>query len=572
MPLQYVKDSRRLTGRTILLERPGAVLEVEPPGVLARRMIARWQREARKLCDAIGWRREAIAARWFAPTAHLALTAPIDQLLAATLVAEWAWELTLTALTGHRTLVFDAIVERLTRRLERNAQSALVRFHREALRRRAQLLIGDRDLSIGEGSEAEVYAFDAVPSDPGAIDWARKRHRLPTALVTGTNGKTTTVRLLARMCAEAGFRTGFCCTDSVEVAGEVLDRDDYSGPGGTRKVLRHPHTEAAVLEVARGGLLRRGLGVRDAEVAIVTNVADDHLHDMGVHTLKQMAEVKFLIATGLAARAPLVTNAENAWCRAEVRRLARPTIWFALEPPPASLLKRTSQLCGLATLRDGAAVWEAPGRQRVEVCAADAMPFAARGAAPHNLANALAAIGAAMALGLPVAAQRSALQQFGTSNADNPGRSNRYLIGGATVIADFGHNAEALRAVFTLARGLPRERLLISLGQAGDRDDAAIRALGALAAAEHPDCVILKDMPKYRRGREAGAIPALMREGLADAGVADEAVVEVEGDREALAHTLAWLGPGDLALLFVHSDTEAVLADLAERAKAAPTA
>jgi UDP-N-acetylmuramyl tripeptide synthase len=565
MSVPYLVDSRRLTGRSILLDAPGAVLETTPPAELASTLAARWRQSARWLARELGWGEVECHSKWFAPTLHLALAAPIDQLLVATYVAEWAWELALAGVTEHEVPRRSRILGRLERRRDAAANPALVAFHAHALAERAQVLIGDGDLSVGEGDAAQAFPYDAIP-DPECIEWPATRHRIPVALVTGTNGKTTTTRLLARMAVLAGHATGFCCTDSVEVAGEVLDRDDYSGPGGTRKVLRHPRTRFAVLEVARGGLLRRGLSVRTADVALVTNIAADHLHDMGVHTLAQMAEVKFLVARALKPNGVLVTNAENEWCRREARRAHRPTCWFAIDPPAGAILRGTEKLRGLATVRDGLLVLER-GRQRIELVGVDELGMPGGGRVRHNLANALAAAAAASFLKLPVAAIRRGLREFGRALDDNPGRINVYRLAmGATVIADFGHNAESLRAVFETARQWPRRRLLISLGQAGDRDDEAMRELGRLCAAEDPQRLILKDMAKYRRGREPGYIPARMREGAEAAGMDPAAITEVDGDGAALAAALAWLQAGDLAVLFVHSEIEAVLGELRQLA------
>lgn len=561
MSVPFLVDSRRLTGRTILLEAPGAVLETTPPPELASTLAARWRQSARWLARELGWGEVECHSKWFAPTLHLALAAPVDQLLVATYVAEWAWELALAGVTEHEVPRRSRILARLERRRDAAANPALVAFHARALAERAQLLIGDGDLSVGEGAAARTFALDAIP-DPDAIDWPSTRHRIPVALVTGTNGKTTTTRLLARIATLAGHATGHCCTDSVEVAGEVLDRDDYSGPGGSRKVLRHPQTRFAVLEVARGGMLRRGLSVRTADVAVVTNIAADHLHDMGVHTLAQMAEVKFLVARALKPNGVLVTHAENDWCRREASRAHRPLCWFAVEPPPGAILRATEDLRGLATVREGMLVLER-GRQRIELVGIEELGLPGGGRVRHNLANALAAAAAASFLKLPVAAIRRGLREFGRAIEDNPGRSNVYrLASGATVIADFGHNPDSLRAVFETARQWPRRRLLISLGQAGDRDDEAIRELGRLAAGEGPQRLLLKDMDKYRRGREPGYIPARMREGAVAAGMDPAAIVGVDGDRAALAAALEWLESGDLAVLFVHSEVDEVLGEL----------
>jgi cyanophycin synthetase len=563
MTIPYLIDSRRLTGRTILLDGPGAVIETQPPPEIRTHLGARWRREVRRFSEALGWGEVTRVTRWFEPTLHCALEAPIDQLMLATYVAEWAWELALSGLMNHEVLRRSRIRARLERQRDDAAIPELVDFHARALAEGVQLLVGDGDISIGEGSQSQTFPWEQPP-DPAAIDWPSARHRIPIALVTGTNGKTTTTRLLARIASTAGRMTGHCCTDSVEVGGAVLDRDDYSGPGGARKVLRHPKTEFAVLEVARGGLLRRGLSVRIADVALVTNIADDHLNDMGIHTLGQLAEVKFLVAKALKPHGVLVTNAENQWCREQARLSEREVAWFAVDRPHPSVLRGIKLQRGLATVRDGRLIYEQAHRC-IDLIGLHEIALPGGAGARHNIANALAAAAAAIQLKLPLDAIRATLRSFGSSVDDNPGRANLYqLANGASVLADFGHNPESLSAIFATARGLPHRRLLISIGQAGDRSNQSIRELGRLSAEQNPDRLIIKDMPKYLRGRKIGEIPGLLRAGAQDQGLPGTRIDECQTDVEALKLALDWLQPGDLAVLFVHSEVEAVFGRLRE--------
>lgn len=566
MALPYLVDTRRATGRTILMEGPGALMEAAPPAEIATHLATRWRREVRRLTAALGWEESVCNSLWFAPSLHLGLTAPVDQLMLATYVAEWAYELALSGVIEHEVPRRSRIVARLIRRRDGMANPALDELYRRAIKERAQVLLGEGDVSVGEAAHAQTWP-QASPPEADSIDWPTKRHYVPTCLVTGTNGKTTTTRLLARMAELAGHVTGFCCTDSVEVSGEVLDRDDYSGPGGTRKVLRHPRTEFAVLEVARGGMLRRGLGVRFVDAAIVTNIGDDHMHDMGIHTRGQLARVKFLVAQALKPRGVLVTNLDNGWCRDEARKVDRPVFWFSLAPPPKSLLRGPNELRGLASVRDGMMVLEGP-RRRIELLPVEELGMPGGGAASHNVANALAAAAAASSLKLPLGAIRGALRRFGRSPDDNPGRSNVFRILGATVLADFGHNPQSLSAIFGTAKGLPHRRLLISIGQGGDRTDEAIRELGLLAAQQNPELLVVKDMPKYRRGREIGEIPDLLSQGAITGGLAADRIMRVEGDLAAWETIKARLHPGDLAIIFVHSEIEEVFAQLRAMATA----
>ena len=221
MTIPFLIDTRRLTGRTILLDGPGAVLETRPPAELKTLLGARWRREVRRFSVAMGWGDIQCVTRWFAPTLHCALAAPIDQLLLATHIAEWAWELALSGVIEHEVPRRAHIRARLRQRRDSAANPTLVAFRERALKENAQLLIGDGDLSVGEGKQALTFDNADAP-DADSIDWPSERHRIPIALITGTNGKTTTTRLLARMASSAGRITGHCCTDSVEVGGEVL--------------------------------------------------------------------------------------------------------------------------------------------------------------------------------------------------------------------------------------------------------------------------------------------------------------------------------------------------------------
>lgn len=560
MALPYLTDSRRLTGPSLLLPGPGAIIEVEPPVEEASKLISHWRYFMRGLHQRMGWKKQPIATRRLGANAMLATAAPVDLLHLATYMNEWCWDAALCRLDGDRFESLAEAGERYAGRAERRANLRYRRLYSAANRRRVQLQLGEGDISLGEGKHCKVWDIDEVP-DLRELDFSTFRHWIPTALITGTNGKTTTTRMLAKILIAAGHNPGFCSTDVVQVGDEIVDRNDYSGPGGARAVLRHPDTTAAILETARGGLLRRGLQVRYADVGVVTNVGDDHLGDLGINTVEQLAEVKFLIQHGLAAGAPMVVNAEDVHCRRHARRMKRPVIWFSLRPPSVKLLAGTQRPAGVMTVREGRLHFER-GRKRLALIAADAIPACHGGSATHNIANALAAAAAALAMKVPPEAINQALSEFGSDPKDNPGRATLFNIAGATVLMDFGHNPEGVRAVFNIAEGLPRERLLVSFGQAGDRTDQALRDLSDALADQKPDRVIVKEMNKYHRGREAGEIPTLLRGQLLARGLVEDQLAQARSEDEVLAQTLEWLQPGDLAILFVHSDIERISDEL----------
>ena len=198
---------------------------------------------------------------------------------------------------------------------------------RNAARRHGvTFLHGEELVSVGSGRGVRVWPEQDLP-DPAAVDWSAV-FDVPTALVTGSNGKTTVVRLLAAMASAAGRVAGLSSTDAVRVGDRTVDQDDYSGPSGARLLLRQPDVEVAVLETARGGLLRRGLAVQRADVAVVTNIADDHLGEFGVETLEALAETKLLVARALGGDGRLVLNADDPVLVPAAARLAAPIAWF----------------------------------------------------------------------------------------------------------------------------------------------------------------------------------------------------------------------------------------------------
>ncbi len=178
-----------------------------------------------------------------------------------------------------------------------------------AARHHVPFLWDDDEVSVGFGKTAITWPADQLP-EPESVDW-QAIGSIPLGIVTGTNGKSTTVRLSAEILAAAGLSAGITSTDYIRVGEEILDRGDYSGPGGARTLLRHPRSEAVVLEVARGGLLRRGIGVEHADAALITNVAEDHMGEYGINTVAEMAEAKFIVRRALVTDAPLILNADD---------------------------------------------------------------------------------------------------------------------------------------------------------------------------------------------------------------------------------------------------------------------
>jgi cyanophycin synthetase len=552
-----VLDSRRLTGPGLLLDGPGAVLDVRLEGADVDRAIAAWQRAALRLLAEVGWQEQILVARRFPGGVSLALTAPADCLYAATELNDKAWEAAAAELEGQPVADYLADVGSLRSAVAAECNPALVALRRAAQDRGLTFLNGEDLVSVGSGTGALVWPLESLP-DPAEVDWSRV-HDVPIALVTGSNGKTTVVRLLAEMVRAAGRTPGFTSTDGVTAGCSLIGEGDFSGPSGARLVLRHPEVQVAILETARGGILRRGLAVERANAAVVTNVAEDHLGEFGVETLAQLADTKLVVAKALPADGTLVLNADDPMLVERRGRIEARIVWFSLDSASPVVVAHTGA-GGTAIVAEQGSILLVTGKRRVTVVPLEDVPITFGGTADHNIANALAAVSVGFALGLEPAPMASALRRFGRDARDNPGRANLVELGGIRILVDYVHNPHGMLALGRLVAKLPAKRRLVMLGQAGDRSDEAIRELARAAWSLRPDHVVVKDMGEYLRGRAPGEVPALLTGELARLGADPRSVSRVGPDIDGVRLALEWARPGDLLILAVHQDRREVTA------------
>ena len=554
-------DSRRLTGPNLFTERPGAVLQAEIGGVPLDRVVNTWERHAQRLLDAVGWADSETFSKPFEGGAHLGFTAPDDALYAATEINEAAWQAAVMELTGADVPDDPAIGETLRAAIAAERDPAMLALRDAAEDHGVAFLPDDELVTVGMGTGSRTWPADALPGSHD-VDWSTL-HDIPVGLVTGTNGKSTTVRLVAAMARAAGLTAGQCSTDFIRVGDEVVERGDWSGPGGARAVLRDERVEVAVLETARGGLLRRGLALGRATVAVVTNVAEDHLGDYGITSLDGLIEAKLIVRRAVERDGVLILNADDAGLVRWAGGYGGTLCWFGLDADNPTLAAHRDAGGRACFVDDGEIVYASGDDRTVLLPVAD-VPLTIGGAAQYNVSNVLAAVALATALGLPVEALRAGLRSFGSDPSDNPGRGNFFTIGGARVLVDFAHNQHGAAAIAETARSLPAERRLVLLSQPGDRTDREIRRFAEAAWDTAPDHVIIAEIPDYLRGREPGAIPALLDDELHRAGATEEHITHAADPVEGVRLALDWMRPGDLLLLFVLSHRSDVLALLHE--------
>ena len=550
-------------GPNLFSRRMGAVLEVEPmkePG-RAESGARAWAHFARALSAAIGWPEPEIHVRTRRAGTSLYLSAPMDGLMTATEIAEVAWALAQRAARDRQPGAIDPeVIARLGALAaeERRNHSSLAEVSAAAIARTVCATFDDESLTLGSGAGARSWALGDIPTVRG-VPWAEITD-VRIALVTGSNGKTTTTRLVAAMWRAHGGTPGWCCSDGVWIDGTQVEAGDYSGPVGARRVLRAPEVDAAVIECARGGMLRRGLAVSRADAAIITNIAADHFGEYGIEDLDDLTDAKRIVERVLSSVGCLVLNADDPHLAAVAATSSARIALFAASGRNALVDAHVAGGGDAAILRDGRIVLH---RERAwhDMGHVDEMPLTMRGAAPHNIQNILGAVSLANALGVSLEGMRTTLATFGASNRDNPGRLQRYEFGGVSVLVDYAHNPDGLAALCETARSIPAERRLLLLGQAGNRDDEEIRDLARVAMRLLPfDHVIIKEELKLLRGRSEGDVPRILREELDRLGVPGERVETTQDEVAAMRRALEWSRAGDLLVCPIHVDKVDVLA------------
>lgn len=550
-----LRDSRRLTGPNVIWNRPGPVIDValdEQDRELAEES---WQSQVRLLMAAVGWEDQLTASRHFPGGISLTFSAPMDVLYAACELNELAWEAAVALIDGHELEGLDDKLEAIKSEIRRERNPPLLRLQRAANRHQKLFLTCDEAVSIGAGRWSKTWPVNRLP-EPGDVDWD-KIASIPTAMVTGTNGKTTTVRLLRAMVNAQGKVPGMSSTDWLRVGEQILDRGDWSGPGGARSIMRNENVDVALLETARGGMLRRGLGLGEnaADVALITNIAPDHLGEWGIQDLSMLAETKFVVCH--AARS-VVLNADDEMSVQGAAKLDKDITWFSLDSNNDIVKQHLASGGQAALLVDDDICWCCAGETSVLLDIHE-IPIALDGAARHNIANALAAVAVAKHLSLSDDSILAALRGFQSSVHDNPGRMNRFELNGVQVIVDFAHNPHGLAALLAMTAAMPSTRRLVTIGHAGDRNDEAIKEVAVTAAASGVDHVIIKEQESVLRGRKLGEIPAMLEQALIASGYPQAQISHAENELEATEQALAWARPGDLLLLLTLSQRAEVL-------------
>ena len=378
--------------------------------------------------------------------------------------------------------------------------------------------------------------------------------RIPVIAVTGTNGKTTTVRLTAHLLKAQGLRVGMTNTDGVYINGRQTDSGDCSGPRSARNVLLHPEVDAAVLETARGGMLREGLAFDRCKVAVVTNLGGgDHLGLNYITTLEDLTVLKRVIVLNVEPDGMAVLNAADPAVAAMAPHCPGDVTFFALDVTQPVLAAHRAQGRRVVFIDQGAIVAQ-KGKQIFRIPLAQ-VPLTLGGQIGFQTENVLAAVGAAWAVGTPWEAIAEGLSTFVSDVQGVPGRFNVFDYRGATLIADYGHNPDAVQALVQAVDNMPAQKRVVVISGAGDRRDEDIREQTRILGAAFDDVLLYQDA--CQRGRADGEVIALLQQGLEGASRTRH-TESIQGEFNAIDTALARLSPGDLCLILIDQVEEAL--------------
>ena len=368
---------------------------------------------------------------------------------------------------------------------------------------------------------------------------------IPIIAVTGTNGKTTTVRFIAHILKYAGKNVGMCCTDGVEIGNQSVLEGDYSGPGGARHILKDSLVDHAILEVARGGILRRGLGYDESDVGVVLNVSADHLSLDGINTMEELAELKRIVVETVRPEGIAVLNADDEWTLKYKDFIKAKSILFSIHDDNPALASHISDGGVAVTIKDGEIILR-KGTSDIHIAKINTIPITFDGKATFNVSNTLAVVAATYAIGIDIKTIQISLVTFNPSTGQLPGRANLIDIDTFKVLIDYGHNPSALEALANLIPHLARGRKINVGSGTGNRRDVDIFNFGRNMGKMYDHIILCDSSPRQRK---IGETAELVRKGILSTGFPENNIELVLEEHAAILVALKMAKEGDLIVI-----------------------
>jgi len=525
----------RITGPHLLLRTPGAAIWLsDTTDAELEHIISRIQ----QFLDILDWSAEVIVT----PNdmgCSVAFSAPVDQLYVACSVLEWA--VTTEELS-------ESILKEILSEEEEN--DSLRALYQSCVVNHIPCTVDEDGFFVGYGRYAQEYSLAQLPNVMELAPIAK----IPVVGITGTNGKTTTTRMLASIAKYAGFAVGMTSSDGVVIEGELVVEGDWTGAGAARKVLRDSKVDFAILETARGGLMRRGMVIQDVDIVGITNVSPDHFGSWGINSLRELQRAKLSIVHSLRQDGVLVLNQNDD----ELIQL------YQEEFAPHCAV----ELCFFSLeKKDNSFAYCDQGSLYVddqELCLLTDIPLTIGGHAGYNTENALLASVLAYLQGISLDDIRYGLCSLHANPTDSKGRSNLFSYNNSQVIVDFAHNQAGIRATVQMVQSMSPKRSFMILGQAGDRDEVLLQGMAKEAAKLQCEKYFIKYILKHNEDRSAKETASLLHRYLCAEGVKQETIQLCHNELEAAKEALALLHEGDVLLLLSHTHYEEVLGLLRE--------
>lgn len=413
------------------------------------------------------------------------------------------------------------------------------------------------EINAGPGFRMHTNPTEGHPRHVGraVVDMMFPRHapsRVPIVSVTGTNGKTTTSRMIAHIMKTSGRTVGLTTTDGIYIDGTQIMAGDMSGPTSARMVLKNPTIDYAVLETARGGILRSGLGFDRCNIGVVTNVTSDHLGLKGVDSLAELARVKSVVPASVLRDGASVLNADNEWTVQMTRTARGEIIFFSMDeenPVIRDHIRERGRAVLLRKTRNGDMISIFESRRETSLLLASQIPATLDGRVRVNIENAMAAASAALADDVNLDYIRLALRTFDSSFFQTPGRFNLLDLGQKRILMDYCHNVAGLEAIADVVKRMESDRTIGVISMPGDRSNDDMQAFGELAGKTFDKIIIREDINK--RGRASGEIANRLRDGVLSTGKSEADVDIILDETEACLEGVNRSRRGDLVVLLV---------------------
>lgn len=546
----FQKDTlavRVLAGTNMFFSGVGAILEYGTRNSRKSDLAQAYEVELRKVLDSLGWDDVPIYKRVYSRGFIFAIPTEFDLTVAGRKILGIVFDMVVAKFNQEEIPDFDEEVDYLDYVISRERYKTLRNIYDEAKRRLFNVYLNDGVISIGSGKGAFIANIDEISFDD--VPWD-SIYEIPSVLVTGTNGKTTTVRLTSFISQHAGKTVGYCSTDWVMINGEVVSEGDLSGPNGNRTVMTNPTVDVAVLEVARGGMVKRGLATSNVSGAVVVNVTADHLGVNGIDTVQDLALAKFTVQNAVRVGGHNIVNLDDELSHLFIDDLPCAKAFFSQKLTEIEMTSYLHNSDDYACFVQDNVFYVYQNGVKHRIAAMDDVDLTYGGLAKHNIENVLAAICLSLELGRTYSEITAGLMAF-RNDENNQGRFNLFDIKGNKILVDYGHNFASIDNMLKFARSIakPHSELTVLLGFSGDRK-FMINDVTSSVVKHDINNVILKMFTNHLRGAEVGEVADLLKDNLVSKGFNSQNILAtVETELEALDIVFSRLGQDNIFIM-----------------------